>query len=165
MKLTCFVNVPTPPVAFLNNVCNYELLILFLTMNLLIKSVWYVFFCQSIVMCFFGIRMICFLAYTGNLFIEAYHRITYKGFKNRIKAPCPSDGTLSFIVWLWCAFYNKPLKKHIILLLKCTSPLADKRKHISMVSDNNVKSSCECNKVESFFLSLGRRCRFVFKLS
>ena len=23
--------------------------------------------------------------------------------------------------WLWCAFYNRPLKKHIILFSKCTS--------------------------------------------
>ena len=38
--------------------------------------------------------------------------------------------------WLWCAFYNKPLKKHIILLSKCTSRLADKRIHIKLVSSD-----------------------------
>ena len=36
--------------------------------------------------------------------------------------------------WLWCAFYNRPLTKHIILLSKCTSRLADKRIHIKLVS-------------------------------
>ena len=36
--------------------------------------------------------------------------------------------------WLWCAFYNRPLKKHIILFSKCTSRLADKRIHIKLVS-------------------------------
>ena len=36
--------------------------------------------------------------------------------------------------WLWCAFYNRLLKKHIILLSKCTSRLADKRIHIKLVS-------------------------------
>ena len=36
--------------------------------------------------------------------------------------------------WLWCAFHNRPFKKHIILLSKCTSRLADKRIHINLVS-------------------------------
>ena len=31
-------------------------------------------------------------------------------------------------------FYNRPLKKHIILFSKCTSRLADKRIHIKLVS-------------------------------
>ena len=36
--------------------------------------------------------------------------------------------------WLWCAFYYRPLEKHIILLSKCTSRLVDKRIHIKLVS-------------------------------
>ena len=36
--------------------------------------------------------------------------------------------------WLWCAFYNRSLKKHIILLPKCISRLANKRIHIKLVS-------------------------------
>ena len=36
--------------------------------------------------------------------------------------------------WVWCAFYNRPLQKHIILLSKCTSRQADKRIHIKLVS-------------------------------
>ena len=36
--------------------------------------------------------------------------------------------------WLWCAFYNRPLKKHIILLSKCTSRLGNKRIQIKLVS-------------------------------
>ena len=36
--------------------------------------------------------------------------------------------------WLWCAFYNRSLKKHIILLSKCISRLANKRIHIKLVS-------------------------------
>ena len=36
--------------------------------------------------------------------------------------------------WLWCAFYNRSLKKHIILWSKCTSRLANKRIHIKLVS-------------------------------
>ena len=36
--------------------------------------------------------------------------------------------------WLWCAFYNRSLKKHIILLSKCTSRLGNKRIHINLVS-------------------------------
>ena len=36
--------------------------------------------------------------------------------------------------WLWCAFYNRPLKKYIILLSKCTSRLADKRILFKLVS-------------------------------
>ena len=36
--------------------------------------------------------------------------------------------------WLWCAFYNRSLNKHIILLSKCTSRLTNKRIHIKLVS-------------------------------
>ena len=40
--------------------------------------------------------------------------------------------------WLWCVFYNRPLKKHIILLSECTSRLADERIHIKLVSSDRT---------------------------
>ena len=36
--------------------------------------------------------------------------------------------------WLWCAFYNRSLKKHIILFSKCTSRLPNKGIHIKLIS-------------------------------
>ena len=48
---------------------------------------------------------------------------------------CPWDDMLFFVVLaLMCFFYNRSLKKHIILLWKCTSRLANKRIHIKLVS-------------------------------
>ena len=51
----------------------------------------------------------------------------------------------SWWFWLWCAFYNRALKKHVILLSKCTSRLADKNIHIKLVSSvyKVLLSSCE----------------------
>ena len=53
---------------------------------------------------------------------------------------CPWDD-ICFSLWFWlsCAFYNRSLKKHIILLSKCTSRLANKGIHIKLVS--SVKGS------------------------
>ena len=42
--------------------------------------------------------------------------------------------SFSLLFWLWCAFYNRTLKKHIIPLSEYTSRLADKRIHIKLVS-------------------------------
>ena len=47
----------------------------------------------------------------------------------------------SFWFWLWYAFYNRPLKNHIIVLSKCTSRLVDKGIHIKLVS--SVKTASE----------------------
>ena len=46
---------------------------------------------------------------------------------------------ICFSLWFWvpCAFYNRPLKKPIILLSKCTSRLVYKRIHIKLVSSVN----------------------------
>ena len=45
-----------------------------------------------------------------------------------------------FSLWFWlsCAFYNRSLKKHIILLSKCTSRLANKGIHIKLVSSDGT---------------------------
>ena len=61
--------------------------------------------------------------------------------------------------WLWCAFYNRSLKKHIILLSKCTSRLTNKRIHIKLVS-----SVCFCNR-RPFTTNLMYALSYVTKLS
>ena len=89
----------------------------------------------TIMMCFLTKEWCGFLAYTVNLFIKAYHRITYKEDLKVTEKRCVLEMIcFSLWFWLWCAFYNRLLKKHIILLSKCTSRLADKRIHIKLVS-------------------------------
>ena len=78
------------------------------------------------------------LIYTVNLFKKANHRITYKEDLKVTWKRCVLE-IMCFSLWfrLWCFFfffYNRRLKKHIILFSKCTSRLVDKRIHIKLVS-------------------------------
>ena len=72
-------------------------------------------------------------------FIKTYHRITYKEDLKVPQKRCVLEMICIYLwFWLWCAFYNRLLKKHIILLSKCTSRLADKRIHIKLVSSGTT---------------------------
>ena len=86
-------------------------------------------------MCFLTKEWYGFPAYTVNLFIKAYNKITYKEDLKITQKRCVLDMICSSLwFWLWCAFYNRSLKKNIILLSKCTSRLANKRIHIKLAS-------------------------------
>ena len=71
--------------------------------------------------------------------------------------------------WLWCAFYNRPLKKHIILLSKCTSWLADKRIHIKLVSSDLISTDFSAERfmlcgVKTFCLNLSKdQCQNIIR--
>ena len=91
-------------------------------------------------MCFLTKEWYGVPAYTVNLFIKAYHKITYKE-RCVLEMIC-----FSLWFWLWCAFYNRSLKKHIILLSKYTLRLANKRIHIKLVS-SVVYSNFNVNSV------------------
>ena len=73
-----------------------------------------------------------FPAYSVNLFIKAYRITCKENFKIHLKALCPWDDMISLWLWLWCAFYNRPLVKHIIPLSKCISRLDDTHKNVHM---------------------------------
>ena len=76
-----------------------------------------------------------FPTHSVNLFIKANHKITYKEDLKVTLKRCDFEMIcFSLWFWLWCAFYNRSLKKHIFLLSKCTSRLANKRIHIKPVS-------------------------------
>ena len=82
------------------------------------------------------------------IFIKTYHEIKYKeDLKSTLKRCVLEMICFSLWFWLWCAFYNRSLKKHIILLSKCTSRLANKRIHIKLVSSDNNNN----NKTRVYF--------------
>ena len=74
---------------------------------------------RTTMMCFLTKEWYVFPAYTVNLFIKIYHRITCKeDLKIAQKRSVLEMICFSWWFWLWCAFYNRALKKHIILLSK-----------------------------------------------
>ena len=92
-------------------------------------------------MCFLTREWYGFPAYTVKLFIKVYHKITYKEDLKITSKRCVLEMIcFSLGFWLWCAFYNRSLKKHIILLSKCTSRLVNKRIHIKLVSSAHSKN-------------------------
>ena len=56
-------------------------------------------------------------------------------------------------------FYNRPLKKHIILFSKCTSRLADKRIHIKLVSSVDYLLKKATSQLDSGVVTHPRRSR------
>ena len=92
-----------------------------------------------------------YTAQSLNLFIKAYRKITFKDLKITWKRCVLEMICFSLWFWLWCAFYNRSLKKHIILLSKCTSRLANKRIHIKLVSSVGAWASVCDFSVLCFF--------------